>query len=203
MKIRLRYLCLPLVGCLLAGCSSTPKYQQAMALSIDDYQQKVVMKDSDKRLIFTSEPVLHNNPGTTDSDYNDNYFRAVIDKVSGRLSYQVVNTVAYQAPTWRFYEFAKFVTQEGINEQETQIIEQKVIDCSVFSPCSYAETISFEIDEDIVKSGAERYQPDNRAGIKYKLIARSGEHYSGIIFAQELIAVYNKIQQYRNNSDTP
>lgn len=186
-----------LILILLTACSSTPKYQQAMTLSIDDYQQSVSREDTDKLIIFSSKNALHNNPGTTDSEYNDNYVKAIVDKITGNVSYQIVNTIRYQAPSWRFYELAKYVTREGVTEQPINVIEHQVLECSVFSDCSYLETVSFEIAEELVIKGAERYQPDTQSGIKYLLIPKTGQNYSGIVFAQELIAVHNMVETFK------
>ena len=182
---------------LLAACSSTPKYQQAMDLSVNDYQQSISRDDIEDLIILSSKKALHNNPGTTDSEYDDNYARAVINKLTNEISYQIVNTIQYQAPNWRFYHQAKYVTQEGVSDERIIVIDQQVLECSVFSDCSYQETISFEITEEIVKKGAERYQPDMQVGIKYMLIPEVGENYKGIIFAQELIALYNAARKFQ------
>jgi hypothetical protein len=177
---------------LVTAC--TPKYQQAMTLSVSDYQQSVSREETDKVIIFSSKDALHSNLGTTDSEINDNYVKAVIDKISGKVSYQIVNTIQYQAPDWHFYELAKYVTQEGVTEQPISTIDNQVLECSVFSDCSYLEIISFEIDEQLVKKGAERYQSDTQSGIKYLLIPKTGQNYNGIVFAQELVAVYNMVE---------
>lgn len=182
---------------LLAGCSSTPKYQKAMELSVDEYQQNISRKDTANYTTFSSQEALHNNPGISDSEYDDNYVQAVIDKHTGAVSYQVVNTIHYQASSWRFYQQAKYVTQEGINEQPVQLIDQKILECSVFTGCSYLETISFELNQEIVEQGAERYEPGMQVGIKYMLTPKTGQNYKGIVFAQELIAVYNVVKQYQ------
>ena len=182
---------------LITGCSSTPKYQEAMTLSVDGYQQNISRSDTVKHTTFSTQEALHNNPGTTDSDVDDNYVRAVIDKHTGIVSYQIVNTIYYQAPSWRFYQQAKYVTQEGVNEQPVELIDQKIIECSVFSGCSYLETISFEITQEIVEKGAERYEPGIQAGIKYVLMPTTGQKYVGIVFAQELIAVFNAVKLFQ------
>lgn len=181
----------------LAACSSTPKYQQAMDLSVNDYQQSISRKDTVGQIVFSTKKALHNNPGTSDSEYDDNYARAIINTDTNEISYQIVNTIQYQAPNWRFYQQAKYVTQEGVNEEDVSVIDQQVLECSVFSDCSYLEIVSFEITEEIVQKGVARYQPGMQVGIKYMLIPETGENYKGIIFAQELIALYNAAQKFQ------
>ncbi|MGR9074152.1 MAG: hypothetical protein ACU833_13915 [Gammaproteobacteria bacterium] len=185
----------------LLACSSGHRYRQAMEMSVEDYQSKVSLVDlsAEHLVIISSKDALVTNLGPEDSDEDDNYVRAFINTRSGRITYQIVNLINYEAEEWKFYERAKYLTQDGVVSDELTVIERSVKECSVFSGCAYVETVGFEIPEKIVKKGAERYLPDKSTGIRYKLTAQSGDEYSGVVFAQELIAVLQAVEDYKKN----
>ena len=186
---------------LMPGCSFTPDYQQALDMTVEDYRNKVKKDNAGAGhiIVFSSEDAVQNNPGTADSERDDNYVRAEVDRRTGATSYQIINLIHYQGEDWNHYQTVKYLTQEGVIEDKLIVVKREVTDCSVFSGGNYIEIVGFNLSEEIVKNGAQRYKPGDKTGLKYKFFAKNGEGYKGILFAQELVAVYSLVEEYKKN----
>ena len=184
---------------LLNACSSTGGYRQALEMSVDEYKNKITIDEvsSNQLAIISSKNAFPKAPEMTESEKDDNYVRAFVNKSNGEAAFQIVSVIHYEDDNWRFFDQASFLTRDGMNEDKLTLIERKVIECGVFSGCEYMENVGFEIPEELVKKGAERYDPGVVSGLKYVLNSKSGKEYKNIIFSQELIAVLRAVEDYK------
>lgn len=136
--------------------------------------------------------------------WDDNFLRAFVDEKSGRTTIQLYQVIYYQGSGWNFYQTVNFETASGPESRPVTIIKRDV-DCSGsrYSGCTYVEHVGFDVDEKLLRIIAERYQPGQRAGWKFKFSAKSGKEYNDGMLPAEVAGFLETLDAYRTAKGLP
>ena len=112
--------------------------------------------------------------------WNDEFLKGVIDRKTGLKSFQVSTLVIYSGDM-RSYDAAQY--QAGGERRKVATVAQRMQkeSCSEGGVnCTYTEHVSFPVDEETLRTAAVR-EGDKPAAWRYKLIARKGAAYEGVL----------------------
>ena len=136
--------------------------------------------------------------------WDDNFLRAFVDKKTGETRYQVYNVIYYKSSSWRFYYQANYETPNGPKTCQLTIISHDV-DCtgSKYGGCTYNEHVAFLVEEELLRTIAEKYktswQPGIKAAWRYKLKAKAGSDYQDGILPAEIVGLLERVDEYKKS----
>lgn len=128
----------------------------------------------------------------------DNFLRAFVDKKTGAVSYQLYESVMYNAPAWRFYSWANYPTSQGVQTVDLTVINRTVGSCGTYSGCTYVEDVAFDLSPGLVAALASLYHPAPEPIVwKYKLKASAGEDLIDAINTAEVAGLVSAVAKYK------
>ncbi len=172
-----------LIFALIAGTLALPvaayvptAEDKLFALTPTDFQQTARTGGQGASVTIDTARGFIESHGLLAADLGDNYLRAVIDRASGKLRFQAVQTVTYQGG-WRYFHTAEF---EG-GAAKLEIIVREVAGCygSKTSSCTLREEIAFDIPEAALRALAATYRPRSRTAWSYRLKATANADFDG------------------------
>jgi hypothetical protein len=130
------------------------------------------------------------------------YLKAVIDKSSGAVRYEVKQIIYYPGDQ-RDYFSAQYLTPAGLRQAKLADVRHGVLDCftndyDVIS-CMRTKYVSFSIAETDLKAIASAYQPGGPGNFIYKFKERSGVDYSGGLVAAEVVGMLKAVANYQQS----
>ena len=172
-----------LIFALLAATVATPVAayvptadDKLFALTPTDFQQTARTKSDATPVTIDTERGFVETHGLLAGDSDDNFVRALIDKGTGTLRYQVVQTITYQGG-WRYFHTADFAGGPA----KLEIIVRAVAGCygSKTSSCTLRETVAFDIPEAALRALAATYRARGRTAWTYRLKATANADFEG------------------------
>jgi hypothetical protein len=197
------------IATVFAGCAASNReaqVQTAINLTKEHFRSTATLKDDALDTVATISTVngLQEKRGLLGIVWDDNFLRAFVDKKSGRTTIQLYQVIYYQGSGWNFYQTVNFETPDGPESRPVTIIKRDV-DCSGsrYSGCTYVEHVAFDVDEKLLRFIAERYQPGQRAGWKFKFSAKSGKEYNDGMLPAEIAGFLEALDGYRSARALP
>lgn len=187
-----------LVGC--AASNREAQVQTAINLTKEHFRNTATIKDDSLDTIATISTVngFQEKRGLLGIVWDDNFLRAFVEKKSGRTTIQLYQVIYYQGSGWNFYQTVNFETVTGPESRPLTIIKRDV-DCtgSRYSGCTYVEHVAFDVNESLLRTIAERYQPGQLAGWKFKFSSKSGKEYNDGMLPAEVAGLLEALDGYR------
>jgi hypothetical protein len=182
---------------------SSKALAQMQTLTPADVAKGVVIDDDDfaTRAELATSNAYRNNGRFTDPVRADNFMRAWIDKKTGRVTYQLYQTVIY-GYDWRNFTYVNYASPEGPQTAKIEQIAHEAIACDGGS-CSYRETVGFMVGEDFLKTIAGQYVAGNSRSWRFKFRATNGFDWEDSISSAEVAGLLLAVDAYRSQHSLP
>ena len=202
-----------LSGCVVAadtgnaGAISPRNAEEAVALTPEHFKATAKIDDDELDVVASINTMggMVKRQGLLGIVWNDNFLRAVIDKKSGQMTFQVYQYINYEGD-WRFYETVNYETPNGPVQKRLIQISRDVLSCSgsrYSTGCSYSEHFAFEVDEALLRTIASGYQPGAAVGWKFKFGAQRAEDWPDAMLPAEVVGFLQAVDEYRAAHNLP
>jgi len=206
--LRLLFLLVALFG--LCACETTEqRTQTALALTPEHFKSTAIIVDDDSggTALISTKSGFQQKQGLLRMVYDDNFLRAIIDKKTGIVTYQVYQSIYYQASDWRFYRKANYETPDGPELVDAKYLRPPLahnFDCSdhTSSVCAYNEHVGFSIDRELLESIASTYEPDKSVKWRFKFIPRVGDEFNDGLLVAEIVGFLQAVDLYKKSVGT-
>lgn len=137
--------------------------------------------------------------------YDDNFLRALIDKKTGKVTYQLYQSIYYEASDWRFYRKANYDTPEGTESVDAILLRPPLahsFDCPdhTSSVCTYNEHVGFTVERERLDAIARMYEPSKSVEWRFKFIPRAGDDFHGGLLLAEVVGFLQVVDSYKESS---
>ncbi len=189
----------------LLGCSTTEQQVQvAQTLTPEHFKRTATVEDDDRRptATITTQSGFRPKSGLLRFVYDDNYMRAVIDKKTGNVTYQLYQSIFYQASDWRFYRKANYETPNGLESVDAKFLKPPLathFDCPdhTSSVCTYNEHVGFTIDRERLESIAKLYEPGKRVEWRFTFVPKDGDEFNDTLLVAEVVGFLQAVDSYK------
>lgn len=193
-------LILGLTGC--AGVSTKDQVDKWAHLSKEHFAQTVTLKDDSLETVATFD-TQHGFQFASDvfgTVSEDDFFRAFVDKKTGKATYQLYWINRYRDSGWRYYNRINYNSPEGVKSVAAEVIYRNV-DCtgvgSTYKQCMYEEHLGVTLNDGFMRWLAVGYSPNDKAVVlKYKVSSKSGEEQGESILAAEAAGLLDRVDAY-------
>lgn len=168
----------------------TPEAFAAKVIVADDPLESEVVLSTEKG--FVAQSMLQNL-------IEDNHIRAVIDRQSGAIRYEVHQSMRYFGSR-RDYATVNYLATDGLRETPLKLARHGGDICpneEIMEPCALTKRVVFEIDEGLLRSIAARYAPGNGDRWAYKIKDRNGADWEDAIVPAEAAGLLEVTSRYR------
>jgi len=194
----------------LFGCETTEQgTQNAQGLTPKHFQRTAIIVDDDSggTALISTKSGFQQKQGLLRMVYDDNFLRAIIDKKTGNVTYQVYQSIYYQASAWRFYRKANYETPDGPESIDAKFLRPPLahnFDCPdhTSSVCTYNENVGFSVDRDLLDRIASTYEPEKSAMWRFSFIPRVGDEFYGGLLVAEIVGFLQTVDSYKKSAGT-
>lgn len=170
-----------------------------LKLTVDQFVKTVAIKDDDLETIATIDTKRGFRPagGFFDIQGSDIFLRALVDKASGKATFQAYQLLWYKHTQLRDYRIVNY--QLGENAIGTAVLtrlSERVIECDQYSAvlgCTRSEEVVFEIPELLLRQIASR-PADQVWRIKFR--AQSGNDWEEIVSPLEAAGLLSAVETF-------
>jgi hypothetical protein len=168
------------------------------SLTMEHFRDTAIVTEnpSDGTTIISTENGYVEHTGLMRMVWHDEYLRGVIDRKTGRKSFQVYAWVIYSG-SLRAYQTASYRTADGPRRVPVTPLAKEVVNCPV-GDCTYTERVAFAVDEELMRQIAVARLAGKSDDWPYKLVAKSGPEYAGELSGAEIAGLLAKIDEYAN-----
>jgi hypothetical protein len=183
-------------GCGFAIGAACAKDPSLLSLAMEHFRDTATLRDEpqDPKVTISTKNGFVEHSGPLRMVWHDEFLTAVIDKATGKKSFQVQDEITYSG-AWRFYESANYPTANGPLSAPAIQISKEAANCAV-GDCTYTEHVAFSVEEDLLRQLAAAHVPAKPIIWSYKVIARSGPAYAGGISDAEIAGLLAKVDEY-------
>lgn len=166
-----------------------PEQFQARTQVIDDHLEA--------ETLISTEKAFRTRRGIFDTGWSDNHLRAVIDKRTGAVRFEVRQTLKY-AGSFRGYDQVNYQTSAWPLSAAVTKLRDNRVGCSQIEAAEIcAEDVTFPVDEKHLRDVAARYDPAAPGQWAFKFKAGDAfEHRTGIVHA-EVVALLRVVDDYK------
>lgn len=184
-----------------SASANLPISSKQKALTADKVHSRVVVHGDELEFVATlsTEKALRDSgrrgPDLVDSDP---HLRAVIDRATGKIRYEVRHKVRYFGPE-RAFEAVHFQTPSGLSRVAPTLNENAGDDCvdsDTTTNCILSKMVAFPIDEAVLRDVAGRYTQDAARPFTFRLKERSGRDVTGAIMPAEAAGLLDRTSSY-------
>lgn len=188
----------------MTGCASVDKQiDDWELLTKEHFSQTTYLKDGD----LETEATFHTRNGHQFKNglmgvvWDDHFFRAFVDKKTGKVTFQLYQILRYRDSGWRHYNRFNYKTPAGVQTEIAQVISRDV-DCSgagsTYSNCKYEEHVSIMLSEDVMRWFAGTYNPAKalEVGMAFKVASQSGVDHDDVMSAAEAAGLVDRVDAY-------
>jgi hypothetical protein len=173
------------------------------SLTADKVYSKILVKDDDLEFVATlsTEKAHRGSVGwhwTGNVVDSDPSLRAVIDRATGKIRYEVHHRVRYIGPE-RTFEAVHFQTVGGLARAAPTLNENGGDYCAnpeLSTDCILSKMIAFPIDESLLREIAARYDTDAGRPFAFRLKERAGRDVTALIMPAEAAGLLRKTGSY-------
>jgi hypothetical protein len=183
-----------------ANAQSDPmaKYRKKlMSRTLADYAAAVtVHDDSLSTMVVISTERAGRTKGHIPMGEGDVLLRAVIDKKTGIMIYQVVGSIGYWGG-WRFYDTVNYSPPDGPVQTSAKPANRAVVTCMSAAGCKYEETVVVDVDEQVLRAIAGSSEP-----WRFRF-SGGGPAWNEEMNAAEVKALLDRVVAYKANLAQP
>ena len=194
----------------LSACETTEqRTQNTGALTPEHFNSTAIVVDDDSgdTALISTKSGFQQKQGLLRMVYDDNFLRAIIDKKTGNVTYQVYQSIYYQASDWRFYRRANYETPDGPESVDAKFLRPPLahnFDCPdhASSVCAYNENVGFSVDRELLDRIASTYEPDKSVKWRFSFIPRVGDEFNDGLFVAEIVGFLQAVDSYKKSVGT-
>lgn len=178
--------------------------QKYLSMTPSDFEKCATIKDDslDTIAVLSTLPCFQERQGLMRVTWNDNSFRAFIDKKTGKTTFQVYQYIDYSGE-WRFYDRVNYETPDGPKSDELTEIGRDLGGCSRYGSCLLRETIAFNVPASLLRTIASKYQPQTTIIWRFKYYSKSGLEWQDGIAPAEAAGIIRAADSYRARHGLP
>ena len=125
----------------------------------------------------------------------DSYVKAIINKKTGEITYQINSLAEYKDHDKRQYKKVSYSAVTQREQKETILLDYQ-ISCqgSAYSGCIHTEHVTFNVEKALMEHIAQNYTDakDATSTWRYQLIPQSGRNHSAQLLLSEIAALVEK-----------
>ena len=195
---------------LLACCWSLPTYAQSREERIEPSAKQmaklqqltpsgvaatVFTKDDDLETvaILDTSKAYSSNGAFTDRVRSDNFVRALINKSTGAIVYQVYQTIRYNGDR-RDFSSATYSTPAGPVQVPVQTISSRLMAC-FGGLCSYEDSVGFIVPEAVLREVAASYRPNASTPWRFRFQSQSAFDWEDRLMPAEIAGLLQAAEQ--------
>ncbi len=186
----------------ITGCASVDKQiDDWKLLSKEHFRQTTSLKDDDLETvaIFSTLNGHQFTQGMAGVVWDDNFFRAFIDKKTGTVTYQLYQVLRYRDSGWRFFNRFNYKTSAGVQTRPAVVVSRDV-DCAGVSTtsnnCKYEEHVAITLGDEEMRELAKTYNPEKTIALIYRVASQSGKDHDDAILAAEAAGLVERVDVY-------
>lgn len=170
-----------LLGAMPAAAGGMP--QRLRAMTPDDFRAAVAVEQDagGRHMVLSTRPGFVPQPLSPIRHLlSDNHLRAVIDRDSGAVRYEVHQSIFYWGPR-RSFTAAHISTATGAQRAELAIAEHGDRFCpneDNWGQCASTKRVAFAIGESDLRAIAAGYRPGGGAAWSYRIEESGGRHWT-------------------------
>jgi len=194
----------------LSGCETTEQgTQNAQGLTPEHFLRTAILEDNELKSTATITTIEghRRKQGLLRMVYDDNFLRAIIDKKTGKVTYQVYQSIFYQATDWRMYRKANYETPKGSESADATFLRPPLahhFDCPdhTSSICTYNEHVGFTVDRELLDSIASTYEPSKNGVWRFKFTPRIGDDFQDKLSVSEIVGFLQAVDAFKASVGT-
>lgn len=196
--IALATLLLGVTGC--AGVDVKKQANEWAHLTKEHFAKTTAIKDDALETVATLN-TINGHQWTIDtfgSVGDDDFFRAYIDKKSGKVTYQLYRVIRYEDNGWHYYNRFNYESPNGVQSAAAEVITRDV-DCSRVTytkKCSYEEHVALTLNDEFMRWLAGLYTPAKTIALAYKVSSKSGNEQEDRILTAEAAGLLERVDGY-------
>ncbi|MBT6767767.1 MAG: hypothetical protein HOA81_02100 [Opitutales bacterium] len=189
----------------LSGCvTSKQQTENAQLLTPEHFKRTAIIEegDSEATAIITTRNGFRRKQGLLHFVFDDNFLRAFIDKKTEEVTYQVYQSIYYQASDWRFYLKANYESSDGPESVVAKFVRAPLahdLNCPdhTSSVCAYNEHVGFPVYRELLDSIVSTYDPSKSDEWKFRFIPRIGDDYHDGLLVAEIVGFLEAVDSYK------
>lgn len=187
---------------LVSGCTLLQNLQTSGPLDKEQFRQTILVTDDPSSQFATFSTVLASQKwqGPQRSVGDDNFLVGVIDKKTGRRSYQVHNVIYYSGAgnqvAWQLFYQVNYESPTGTQLTPLTLVKKEE-NCSaleVYGKCIYQEHLFFPVAEEFLRKFVSSHS--NTGVWWYYLIPQKGKVYSDKFLVAEIAGLLERMEEY-------
>jgi hypothetical protein len=179
----------------------TKDEQVAISRSPEQISWLVSVQDDplETSAVISTEPFFKKKQGLFGTVSSDKFMRAIVDKKSGAISYQLYIWVSYYGD-WQFFDQVNLETSSGPLPAKTRVLDRNVVSCAAsrFAGCLMSEHLAVDVDEAVLRGVAAGASAGTADEWRFRVMGRSGGTTTGIL-RTEVAAVVLAAERYRQS----
>lgn len=176
------------------------QFKRYMALTPQHFVETATLIDDrmETTAVITTQNGFQIKQGLLKRVNDDGFFRAFIDKKTGKTRYQLYHTLTY-AGDWVYFEQVNY---EGVTEVQSKpldVVSREVGNCSEILGCFKNETVAFDVEEETLRRVAAGYDPSGKgtSGWLYRLKAKNGVNRDEGMSPAEAAGILSAVDLYK------
>ena len=164
-------------------------------LRYEDVERAVTTRGDDlvRFVTISTAPVFQWRGAFTDRGRSDSFFRAMINRDSHKIMYQLYQVVTYSGER-RDFRMVNLPLAGGLVAREAVQVNSKLVTCNIV--CVHEETIAVDLDEQDIVAIASQSAPLYR----YRLKARNGLDWTDDIAPAEAKALLATVARWKQDN---
>jgi len=171
--------------------------------SLDPQQiaSQVTIKDDELESVarLTTETAFKFKGSFTDLTRADNFFRAILNKTTGRTTYQLYQHLTYTDE--RRFSFANYETPDG-PVSATLTINSGEVNCP-YGTCVWWRDLAFEVPEEVLRAVAARAAARPVKPWRFRFKAQQGDDWTDDIAPAEAAGLLLAVDAFRQKHRLP
>ena len=167
--------------------SMTPESVAAAIATTDDALAVVATLDTFK--------AYFSRGAFTDRTRSDAFFRALMDKKTGVVVFQLYQTLSYTGEA-RHFKIANYASSAGVQSAPVIYISTEIPTCT-YGLCSFTDDVSVLIPESELREIAAAYRQGSSVPWRYKLRAANGIDWEDRFMPAEAAGLLLAVERYK------
>lgn len=176
--------------------------KRLLAMTPEDFAEAVTVHDDPvaPEVILSTERA-HVRWSARHAIVNDNHMRALIDRRTGAIRYELHQSMRYWGDR-RDYARVTYEAPDGLRQAPLTLARHGADICpneELGGQCSRTKQVAFEIKEPVLQSIATGYAPGSGTGWAFTVEERNGAHWNGAVAPAEAAGLIEAVTSYRAN----
>jgi len=197
------------LACLAGGAAhgqpNVPRKLAAMTPADVGARVRVADDPLERHVVISTDGAFRGSRPVEGGLEGQAHLRAVIDRASGAVRFEVRQETAYSGPRKQLYQ-VNYLAGGRLVEAELALAVHETDDCpqvDMIGSCVLAKTVAFELPEPLVREIAAQYQPGARTPWAYRIKDRNGKDVTGGIAPVEASGLLEALASWRARNLTP